>query len=333
MTRRAKPTPSRDVAQFYLPDPEQPFPTAVGTRWNPAISGASGYRDVVTVSEGFQVVVGDVLHDQSATITVDEKGIAKFHFRLSGTGRAALQGGEKVDIPERCWAMMLHPDTLTKKEWYFAGQHEQSVTLLLRRHFLRERVGDVLDALPVEVKDYVAGNASEPHQRVLPLRADMAQAATALLACELSGTLRLIYAKAKGFELLTLALQSLVDTESGENRNWLGLSTADQEGVQRAREYLEAHFLAPPTIASLAEQIGMSEAKLMRGFKQTFGVTLFEYAQSLRMERAKKLLETTDLTVTTIALDVGYEYASNFTTAFKRHFGVTPRAARDAVNP
>jgi AraC-like DNA-binding protein len=50
------------------------------------------------------------------------------------------------------------------------------------------------------------------------------------------------------------------------------------------------------------------------------------------MEQAKKLLETTPLSVTQIALEVGYEYASNFTTAFRRHFGITPKSARDAAN-
>jgi AraC-like DNA-binding protein len=69
----------------------------------------------------------------------------------------------------------------------------------------------------------------------------------------------------------------------------------------------------------------------MHLFKQHLGETIFNYAQRLKMEQAKKLLETTDISVTEIAFDVGYEYSSNFTTAFRRHFGVTPRAARDAA--
>ena len=72
-------------------------------------------------------------------------------------------------------------------------------------------------------------------------------------------------------------------------------------------------------------------AQLMQGFKQLFGQTIFDYSQRLRMEHSKDLLETTDLTITEIAFELGYDYSNNFTTAFKRHFGMTPRAARLAA--
>ncbi len=68
----------------------------------------------------------------------------------------------------------------------------------------------------------------------------------------------------------------------------------------------------------------------MRGFKQLFGQTVFEYTQHLRMEMAKNLLESSEQSITDIAFEVGYEYSSNFATAFRRHFGISPRAARQA---
>jgi AraC-like DNA-binding protein len=46
------------------------------------------------------------------------------------------------------------------------------------------------------------------------------------------------------------------------------------------------------------------------------------------MARARTLLLETELSITQIALEVGYEYAGNFTTAFKRYFGVPPNVMR-----
>ena len=69
----------------------------------------------------------------------------------------------------------------------------------------------------------------------------------------------------------------------------------------------------------------------MQLFKQRVGETIFNYTQRLKMEHAKRMLEGTEDSITEIAFDVGYEYSSNFTTAFKRHFGITPKAARQAV--
>jgi len=69
----------------------------------------------------------------------------------------------------------------------------------------------------------------------------------------------------------------------------------------------------------------------MHLFKQQIGETIFNYLQRLKMEHAKHLLEKTEESITEIAFEVGYEYSSNFTTAFRRHFGVTPKTARQAV--
>ena len=98
-----------------------------------------------------------------------------------------------------------------------------------------------------------------------------------------------------------------------------------------AEEYLAEQFASStPTIGELARHIGLNEAKLMHDFKQLFGQTIFDFTQNLRMDEAKRLLETTERSITEVAFDVGYEYSSNFTTAFKRRFGITPSIARDA---
>ena len=323
--------PSKDVRDYYSPDKDQPFLPEDGIRLVPTIRGAHGYRDVVHIAPGFDMVVGDVRHEQSASITVAENAVMKLHYRLSGSGRASLDGDKELDIPERSSSLLLHPDGIRKKEWFFAGQHEQSVTLLCTPEFLASQLPDIISRLPHPISAYLKGEAVEVHQRILPLRADMAQAAGALLACELSGSVRRLYAEAKAFELLTLTIQALIEGEQGLDRYDSGLTPTDIEHLHAARAYLEKNFLETITIANLAAEVDMNPAKLMRSFKLVFGSTIFGFAQQLRMERAKKLLETTPLSVTQIALEVGYEYASNFTTAFRRHFGITPKSARDAA--
>ena len=325
--------PAKDVRDYYAPDAVQPFPPQQGVRLVPEIAGAVGYRDVVAIADGFDLVVGDVRHEAPASIRVAEQATMKLHYRLSGKGRARLDGERDVDIPERCCMLLLHPDGIAKREWFFAGQHEQSVTLLLSAAFLGERAADLVNELPKPVRRFLHGTLDASHQATMPLRADMARAAAALLACELSGSLRSLYARAKAYELLALSLQAAIDSEAGLDRRDAGLSARDLERLRSARQALEAQFLGPPKIADLARAVGLNEAKLMRAFKQIYGATIFDFAQQLRMDLAKKLIETTDLSVTEIALEVGYEYSSNFTTAFKRHFGITPKAARDAANP
>ena len=162
------------------------------------------------------------------------------------------------------------------------------------------------------------------------MRTDMMTAAGAIMETELEGTLRKHYIEAKALELLSLCFKAIIDLESNLDNPERGLTQRDIDRMHKAREILEQDYISPPTIGELARQVGVNEAKLMHLFKLLFGQTIFDYAQNMRMDKAKEMLEATERSITEIAFDVGYEYSSNFTTAFKRRFGVTPSVARDA---
>jgi AraC family transcriptional regulator, transcriptional activator of the genes for pyochelin and ferripyochelin receptors len=82
----------------------------------------------------------------------------------------------------------------------------------------------------------------------------------------------------------------------------------------------------PPSLLTLARQVGLNDFKLKRGFRQVFGTTVFGYLHEHRMERARQLLEERRLNVTAVACTVGYANPSHFAGAFKRKFGVNPSA-------
>ena len=65
-----------------------------------------------------------------------------------------------------------------------------------------------------------------------------------------------------------------------------------------------------------------------RRFRQATGFTPIDYVQTLRVEEAKQLLETTDQDTDTVAAEVGYEDPASFRRIFKRHTGVTPARYR-----
>jgi AraC-like DNA-binding protein len=57
-------------------------------------------------------------------------------------------------------------------------------------------------------------------------------------------------------------------------------------------------------------------------------MTVAQYCQTQRMNEAARLLEDDSLTIYRVAELVGYEFPGNFTAAFKRHFGVSPKSFR-----
>ncbi|MGE4078429.1 MAG: helix-turn-helix domain-containing protein [Reyranella sp.] len=77
-------------------------------------------------------------------------------------------------------------------------------------------------------------------------------------------------------------------------------------------------------VAGVVEATGVAERTLKRRFKATTGSTIIAYARNLRVEEAKRRLETTDEPSDEIAVAVGYENPVFFRRLFKRYSGLTP---------
>ena len=75
---------------------------------------------------------------------------------------------------------------------------------------------------------------------------------------------------------------------------------------------------------SVADEFELSRQTISRKFSQTFGVTLSDYITNVRINKAKELLETTNLSGHHIAKMVGYVDGGTFIRAFKKQIGITP---------
>jgi AraC family transcriptional regulator len=84
-------------------------------------------------------------------------------------------------------------------------------------------------------------------------------------------------------------------------------------------------------LRAVARDVRMSYFHFSRAFKQAMGMTATNYIAERRIERAKKMLEETELPISEIALRSGFSSQSHFTTAFRRLAGATPKAFRAAL--
>jgi AraC family transcriptional regulator len=97
---------------------------------------------------------------------------------------------------------------------------------------------------------------------------------------------------------------------------------------KRVAAYIEEHVADNIPLATLAELARLSPYHFCRSFKHSFGMPPHRYHASRRIERAKQLLANRELSVTTIALDIGFSDTSTFTAAFHRLTGQTPSRYR-----
>jgi len=73
----------------------------------------------------------------------------------------------------------------------------------------------------------------------------------------------------------------------------------------------------------------MSAAHFSTIFSQTVGKTFISYLTSLRIEKAKELLSQTDMKLSAIAMEIGYNEPNYFSHVFKKLEGVTPKEYRN----
>lgn len=96
------------------------------------------------------------------------------------------------------------------------------------------------------------------------------------------------------------------------------------------RERLADELLAPPSLADLATDLGMSRYQLLRAFRTTMGVPPYAWLAQYRVTRARGLLES-GLRPAEAAALVGFADQAHLTRWFRRVVGVTPAAYRNSV--
>jgi AraC family transcriptional regulator len=98
--------------------------------------------------------------------------------------------------------------------------------------------------------------------------------------------------------------------------------------LRRALEFMHDNFERELPVEEIAAAAYLSEYHFARLFKQLVGVTPHFYLAGIRLERARKLLLETSLSVSEIAQTVGYQSQSHFTRVFKSVTGLTPLVFR-----
>lgn len=99
-----------------------------------------------------------------------------------------------------------------------------------------------------------------------------------------------------------------------------GRNTVEKEMIS----YIQQNYTGKILLREFGEQFHLSEKYISRYFKEHFHITLSQYVTYLRLEHAKQMLQETDISVTEVAMQSGYQNISYFIRSFKKTYGVSP---------
>lgn len=95
--------------------------------------------------------------------------------------------------------------------------------------------------------------------------------------------------------------------------------------IEKAKTFIQQHFQDAITLEETAAQVNLSANYFSNLFKQEFGTTFIDYVTTIRLQKAKELLEENNYSLKEISYLVGYNDPNYFSRVFKKHYAASPK--------
>lgn len=286
-----------------------------------------GSQEEIIIENGFSIL--RFQNDGTENFQVKKhisQGLIQFHFGLKGKAKFVFnEGNYALELNEEKSLLFYNPQKelplnleLAPNSWVI------SVIISIQKfHGLFSNEANYIPFLSEENKDkkyYTDANISP----------SMAIVLSQLFHYNLNPSIKNLYYKGKGYELLSLYFNRSEDPNA-EQCPFL----VDEENVmkiRKAKEIVLANMAEPPGLQELADQVGLNLKKLKLGFKQIYGDTVYGFLFDYKMDMARKLLDSGSYNVNEVGLKIGYSTGSHFIAAFKKKFGTTPKKYLMSIN-
>ncbi|MEM8641053.1 MAG: AraC family transcriptional regulator [Cyanobacteria bacterium P01_G01_bin.54] len=205
----------------------------------------------------------------------------------------------------------------------FAGELSWAVDIHIDIPLLTTMVAEYEATIPTDVYRLVMREDDNPGLAPRTITPTMQALLQQILQCSYQGLTRSLFLQAKSLELIALYLQATPPDKTQTSRQF---KAHDIESLYHAKDILQQNLHTPPSLMELARQVGINDRKLKQGFRELFDTTVFGYLTQQRMEAACQLLQQQRHSVAAVAATVGYNSPTAFSGAFRRKFGITPKA-------
>ncbi len=279
-----------------------------------------GSQEIITIENDFTLIR---FQNDSDTVFKAEKavnsGLIQFHFGLKGSAKFIFnQRNYTLDLKEEKSLLLYNPQQELPLNLELASNSWVISVLISIKKFHALFLTDA-NHIPFLSED----NKDKKYYKEENFSPSMAIVLSQLFHYKLNPSIKNLYYKGKGYELLSLYFNRN-DDPNAEQCPFL----IDEENVlkiKKAKEIVIANMAEPPGLQELADEIGLNVKKLKMGFKQIYGDTVYGFLFDYKMETARKLLDSGSYNVNEVALKIGYSTGSHFIAAFKKKFGTTPK--------
>jgi AraC family transcriptional activator of pyochelin receptor len=241
---------------------------------------------------------------------------------LKGQSRFAGSSGDELVFREGYTTITTIQSSIGERQ-YQAHKPTLQLRFSLNRNWLNKYLGESKAA-------QLLGKSGTHLLNCQPTSPQAMYSAQHLLNCDVSTATNRIFMHGQAMSLLAF---ELIPLSEDKRRNLTRLDQQDADIAKSARDILLREFRNPPSIKELSKRVGTNQFKLKQLFHHFFTNTPYGLLLEIRMNNAYQLLESTRCQVSVAADLVGYNHASNFSAAFIKYFGFSPKVLLKTVEP
>lgn len=292
------------------------------TIWGHPKQLGQGYYQVIKLRPGLSLSISDYLiRDHLLIKSFDREHIVELGFLLLGNCRWD-NWGDFTSGQNFLFGSGICPGGVGEHP---AGQRILQLNIEMYPQLLETFVAGHSEALPEVLKPlvkdaneltYFCSGTTTPAMQIVLQQ---------ILCCPYRGITKRMYLESKVMELMALRLAQLLENDEKFSSS-VRLKRDDIDRIHQAKKLLVQNLDNPPSVLELARWVGLNRRKLNEGFRQVLGTTPFGYLRDHRLELARQLLINSETPVEEIALAIGYVNRGNFAAAFRKKFGMNPKA-------
>ena len=286
-----------------------------------------GSQEIIKIEEDFILI--RFQNDENDVYRVERlinNGLIQFHFGIKGKAKFIFnEGNYALELKEEKSLLLYNPQKelplnleLSSNSWVISA-----IISIKKLHALFSSEANYIPFLSDE-------NNDKKYYKEDNISPSMAIVLSQMFHYNLNPSIKNLYYKGKGYELLSLYFNKNEDSNA-EQCPFL----IDEENVlkiKKAKEIIILKMAEPPSLKELADEIGLNLKKLKMGFKQIYGDTVYGFLFDYKMDYARKLLDSGSYNVNEVGLKIGYSTGSHFIAAFKKKFATTPKKYLMSLN-
>lgn len=280
-----------------------------------------GHFSNVTLRDGLSMHCTDIvqLQDMATQLEMREEGI-KVLIKLEGHADVFMDEHALPFVASRLpkatpqgAVVALHAPA-TFRRYAKTGARQRMVVLTLTPAWL-----EAADVGPDLSLKHLAMHRWKPTPRTIALAEQL------LHPSGLGSALHQLHQESRALELIVEALGQILLPLAAPSSS---LPASALQRVQRLQQFLDSGEADQLDMRSIAQAMGCNATTLQQQFRQVSGQAIFDYLRQQRLQRAAHALSHRGVSVAQAADIAGYASQANFSTAYRKHFGITPKHSR-----